>query len=313
MISRGHLSQAADAANVLSEFVAYEQIRTITDLRSALFGSSTVARQQNLPPDHKAIGVVVLCASAVLPTAEAVLSMVTELAEITENESIVLVLCGGIGHSIQLMHDAVTQHPEYSAIANHVRGLPEARILKAIAEEFFHLEVESNLLHENLTILVEDTSTNCWLNAKNTREVLDAHGYKSPNSIVVSQDPTMCRRTVAAFEQVYADNMDKAPVLTSWPTFVPKVAPNMLISTSQTDNVSSCLHFDIHAWGDIGKDDLWSMGRFMSLLVGEIPRMRDDEDGYGPRGKGSIAHVDIPQPVEDSWKTLCQLLGQSGR
>lgn len=34
-----------------------------------------------------------------------------------------------------------------------------------------------------------------------------------------------------------------------------------------------------------------------SLLWGEIPRLTDDADGYGPRGKNFIAHVDIPTEV----------------
>ncbi|KAM0559533.1 hypothetical protein ACHAPJ_004565 [Fusarium lateritium] len=236
------------------------------------------------------------------------------------NEAVVLVLCGGIGHSTQLMYDAVARHPEYSRIADQVHGHPEARILEVIAKEFFNLRVgnDNQILTDNgpkqeFTILVEDKSTNCALNAKNTREVLDAHGYKTPHSIVVAQDPTMCRRTVAAFEQVYADKMDEAPVLASWPTFVPKVAPNESKIIEQADGLASCLRFDLPKWQDSRKDGLWGMDRFMSLLVGEIPRMRDDENGYGPRGKGSIAHVDIPQNVEEAWKTLCELLGQSGR
>lgn len=31
--------------------------------------------------------------------------------------------------------------------------------------------------------------------------------------------------------------------------------------------------------------------------MGEIPRLTDDADGYGPRGKNFIAHVDIPTEV----------------
>jgi hypothetical protein len=31
--------------------------------------------------------------------------------------------------------------------------------------------------------------------------------------------------------------------------------------------------------------------------MGEIPRLSDDSDGYGPHGAGFIAHVDIPAEV----------------
>ncbi|KAL3606612.1 hypothetical protein FPOAC2_01570 [Fusarium poae] len=166
---------------------------------------------------------------------------------------------------------------------------------------------------DRLAVLVEDTSTNCALNAVNARKVLDANGYTSPLSIVVAQDPTMCRRTVAAFEQVYADKVDEAPTFSSWPTFVPRVAPADSPPLEKVGSLTSLLSYDFSGFEDNRKTDLWSMERFMSLLIGEIPRMRDDEDGYGPRGKGSIVHVDIPQRVEDAWKLLHNLLGQSVR
>lgn len=122
----------------------------------------------------------------------------------------------------------------------------------------------------------------------------------------------MCRRTVAAFEQVYSDTIEVPPIFSSWPTFVPKVIAKEA-SVGDTNSLLSYLDFADLGMGNSWKEGLWSMDRFMSLLVGEIPRMRDDENGYGPNGKGSIVHVDIPQDVEDAWKTLCELLGYSGR
>ncbi|KAM0199995.1 hypothetical protein ACHAPI_003097 [Fusarium lateritium] len=320
-ISPGNAIQAADAANAISEFIAHEQVRSLTDLRSALFKFSDSARNKSLDSNLDPVGVVVLCASAVLYTAETVMSMVSELVETTQYGNVVLVLCGGIGHSTQLMHDALAQYPEYCQISNQVHGQPEARILEAIAKQFFHLAVEKNaqVLTEGiaqgqrLTVLVEDTSTNCALNAVNTRKVLDAYGCTSPASIVVAQDPTMCRRTVAAFEQVYADKTDKRPVLASWPTFIPRVVRRDFVPSDQTSALASCLRYDVDGWKDNRSNGLWNMDRFMSLLIGEIPRMRDNKNGYGPRGKGSIAHVEIPSKVEKAWETLCDLLGQSGR
>lgn len=139
------------------------------------------------------------------------------------------------------------------------------------------------------------------MNAVNTRKVLDAHGIKSPRSIIIAQDPTMSRRTVASFEQVY---IDKAPRLYGWPTFIPQVT----IKTKSEDS-------DILSWIDFSNEiaGLWSMKRFVDLLMGEIPRMRDDENGYGPNGKGSIAHVDIPPEIEDAWRRLRGILGDTMR
>ncbi|KAI8724754.1 hypothetical protein NCS52_00045100 [Fusarium sp. LHS14.1] len=315
--------QAAEAANTISAFVAQEQVRTHSDLKEALFQPSASTHNRNATGTPHSVGVIVLCASAVLSTAEAAMSAVTELTKTTgayspNQESVVLVLCGGIGHSTQSMHDAVLRHPQYNTLAEQVQGQPEGRILQAIGERFFDLQVSSNGLgsgdtqQQGLTVLVEDASTNCALNAQKTRELLDAHGFKSPRSIVVAQDPTMCRRTVAAFEQVYADTIEGPPLFRSWPTFVPKIVAKE-VSVGDTASLLSYLDFADLGLDDSWKGGLWSMDRFMSLLVGEIPRMRDDENGYGPNGKGSIVHVDIPQDVEDAWKTLCELLGYSGR
>ncbi|GKU05708.1 hypothetical protein FLAG1_09483 [Fusarium langsethiae] len=319
-ISRETALQAASAANIVSKFVAHEQVHTLSDLRGALFEPFVTEKQGSLRLDASRTGVVVLCPSAVLSTSETVFSMIKELIETTQFGSIVLVLCGGIGHSTQLMYDAIAHHPKYSSIADRVRMLPEARMLEAIAEQFWQLRVNSSTrasmetaTRDRLAVLVEDTSTNCALNAVNARKVLDANGYTSPCSIVVAQDPTMCRRTVAAFGQVYAEKVDETPILKSWPTFVPKVAPADPPSPENAGSLTSLLSYDFSDFENNRKTDLWGMDRFMSLLIGEIPRMRDDENGYGPRGKGSIVHVDIPQRVEDVWELLHNLLGQSMR
>ena len=49
---------------------------------------------------------------------------------------------------------------------------------------------------------------------------------------------------------------------------------------------------------------MWSMERYVTLLMGEIPRLRDAQGGYGPKGSGFIAHVDIPEIVEEAFETL---------
>lgn len=49
---------------------------------------------------------------------------------------------------------------------------------------------------------------------------------------------------------------------------------------------------------------MWSMERYLTLLMGEIPRLRDDENGYGPRGKNFISHVEIPEEVTQAVEGL---------
>ena len=49
---------------------------------------------------------------------------------------------------------------------------------------------------------------------------------------------------------------------------------------------------------------MWDIERYVSLLLGEIPRLTDDNNGYGPNGKNFIAHVDIPQNVQSAFNEV---------
>lgn len=52
---------------------------------------------------------------------------------------------------------------------------------------------------------------------------------------------------------------------------------------------------------------MWTLDHFQQLLMGEIPRLTDDQNGYGPRGKNYLAHVEVPQKVQEAFnyfKTL---------
>ncbi|KAL2444457.1 hypothetical protein ABEF95_016843 [Exophiala dermatitidis] len=107
----------------------------------------------------------------------------------------------------------------------------------------------------------------------------------------------MSLRTLASFEHVYADVLPQPNFLTC-----PTIVPNMSWSPLDSDEGdTSRLHFDVPG---IHESDLWDPQRFFDLIMGEIPRLRDDENGYGPNGKGYIAHVDIPPDVEAAWSRL---------
>jgi hypothetical protein len=56
--------------------------------------------------------------------------------------------------------------------------------------------------------------------------------------------------------------------------------------------------------GDAREPAVWSRDRFVSLALGEVRRLRDDADGYGPRGAGFIGHVDLPADVEEAARRL---------
>ena len=50
--------------------------------------------------------------------------------------------------------------------------------------------------------------------------------------------------------------------------------------------------------------ELWDIERLIELVLGEIPRLRDDENGYRPRGRDFITHVDLAVEVEMAWSRL---------
>ena len=59
--------------------------------------------------------------------------------------------------------------------------------------------------------------------------------------------------------------------------------------------------------------DTWPRDRWISLVMGEVPRLRDDEHGYGPLGRGFIAHVDLPDEVEFAHASLLGAHPEWGR
>jgi hypothetical protein len=64
---------------------------------------------------------------------------------------------------------------------------------------------------------------------------------------------------------------------------------------------NNALTYEKAIWG------MWDIERYVSLLLGEIPRLTDDENGYGPCGKDFIAHVEIPAEVRNAFEALkCQ-------
>ena len=242
------------------------------------------ARLTDLSSTSASVDCIVICASAVLFQAESLFAALEARPSLAKS----LVLCGGVGHSTQLLYDAVRSHPRYSQISQEVQGLPEARVLELILERFFdRRSIEAQGCH----ILIEDQSTNCGLNASCTRKVLDEEGLHDISSCIIIQDPTMMRRTRASFEKTYEHTSSHVD-FTSCPIFVP------MVQEESTGVLTYCSSFD--------PSGLWSMPRFLELILGEIPRLRDDENGYGPNGRGFIAHVDIPVPVERAWSNLAK-------
>ena len=48
----------------------------------------------------------------------------------------------------------------------------------------------------------------------------------------------------------------------------------------------------------------WPDERFYELILREIPRIYDDERGYGPKGMNFIVHADVPAEVMQSYSII---------
>ncbi|KKY34689.1 hypothetical protein UCDDA912_g05352 [Diaporthe ampelina] len=252
---------------------------------------NTVSRfisQEDIPDLRKIepVDTIILCVCSVLLSSETVFETIRERPGITKT----LVLCGGIGHSTTFIYEAVARHPRFKSIAPEIQGLPEAQVLLAIFNRFFAPGFTAG---QPPRILAEDRSATCATNAIETRKLLEASGVPTPASVVVVQDPTMVRRTVACFDRVYEDLPDP-PRFVGCPIFVPLVGPG-----GGDDEL-------VYTAPGIDPELMWGMDRFLDLVMGEYPRLRDDENGYGPNGNHTIVHVDIPFEVEKAWKRLSE-------
>jgi len=222
---------------------------------------------------HGNIDLVILAGNAILATAEGAFDLAC-------NENVPVLITGGIGHSTDLLTQAVRACPVYVSIATD--GRPEADVLADVAREIWGLAPNQ--------VMVETQSTNCGENAIFSLRRLDDLGLR-PQRAVLVQDPLMQRRSEASFTRAWRDSAWPTAFL-DWPVFVPQLA----------------IRDGVVDYRDGSPKGLWSPQRFVSLLMGEIPRLRDDENGYGPRGRGFISHVDIPSDVLAAYGHLSRAL-----
>jgi uncharacterized SAM-binding protein YcdF (DUF218 family) len=185
-----------------------------------------------------------------------------------------LMICGGIGHSAHFLEENIRQHPLYHDVA--VGERPEADMLGETFVKHWGIPEEK--------IIIENKSTNCGGNATEARKVLEQL-QKKPRTILLLQDPVLQRRTQASFVKVWQGEVVQ---FISYAAFVPLL---------QQKNNAFIYENEAHR-------EFCAIDRLLSLVMGEIPRLRNDANGYGPNGKGFIAAVDIPVEVETAYEEL---------
>lgn len=222
--------------------------------------------QENLNPD-----LLILAGHAIMPNIIGALDFAAQTG-------VSVLLSGGIGHSTTLLQQAVKQDPLTAAIETAGQG--EADILAEIAHQVFAISWEK--------IAIENCSTNCGQNADFSRDRLLALS-SIPATILLVQDPLMHRRTFESFQHSWRQKAITGRFI-NWPVFVPhlvNVDDSLVITGGQ-------------------RAGIWTLERYISMILGEVKRLRDDETGYGPAGAGFIGHVDLPDAVENAWRRLTE-------
>ena len=146
--------------------------------------------------------------------------------------------------------------------------MPEAEIMALLAIN--HFGVDPSM------VITEGSSTNTGENIMFSLKILKKHDIPVTSALLM-QDPFMQLRSAMTFKKY-----SPATVLISYAPFIPYAG-------------MPC--------GSV--NGLWSRERFSEFLIREIPRLRDDENGYGPSGAGFISHIDIPAEGEESYARLC--------
>ena len=178
------------------------------------------------------------------------------------------IIVGGAGHTTDTLRDLV--HREYPAI--ETAGLPEAEIFQSYLREIHGCQAD----------YLETRSTNCGNNITNLLALLREKQIRY-RSIILCQDATMQARMDAGLRRYAPDDVQ----IINFASYAATVC---------ADASGLAYAEKIHG--------MWDVDRYISLLMGEIPRLTDDENGYGPNGKQFIAHVDIPENVKEAFTQL---------
>ena len=197
------------------------------------------------------------------PCADALLSYGCDLTEVPELAARIFQqkLCNVLLFSGGIGHG--TQGLRKNAHAKYGMDCEDSTEAEIMAEiAIRHLHVPKEKVY------IEKFSTNSGENAKFSIDLL-AKNAVPLKSIVLLQDPLMQQRSHLATLKF----LDPGCMLFSYAPFIPRAD-------------------ETRPWPD---------ERFYELILREIPRIYDDEHGYGPNGLNYIVHADIPPEVMQSY------------
>ena len=176
------------------------------------------------------------------------------------------IIVGGYGHTTDSLIDNIKK------IIPDINYKTEAEIFNEYIKNKYNAEAD----------FLECSSTNCGNNITNLLEIIEKKRLDF-NNIILIQDSTMQLRMWAVIKKYIDENIE----VINYAAYKVKVI-----------NEDSKLIYDNYPLG------MWDIDRYINLLMGEIPRLTDNEEGYGPRGKDFLIHIDIPEKVENAFLEL---------
>lgn len=187
------------------------------------------------------------------------------------------IIVGGAEHTTETLRQQI--HSEYPKI--ETKDLTEAEIFQKYLRHMYGCEAD----------YLETKSTNCGNNITYLLDLLQERNVQF-KSIILCQDASMQRRMDAGLRKYITNDIE----IINYAAYCAKVV-----------NKDNELVFGENIHG------MWNVERYVNLLMGEIPRLTDDKDGYGPSGKNFIAHVDVPEKVKIAFEELKLVYGDKTR
>ncbi|MGM9903693.1 YdcF family protein [Enterococcus hirae] len=181
-----------------------------------------------------------------------------------------LFLVGGVGHATKYLYENFEKQGIFFE-----KGLSESELYARYLLEKYQIPKEA--------LILETHSTNSGENALFALNLLKEKGFL-PSKLLVMNDPTLQRRTKATFEKVWRG---ESVVIQNYVPFIPEII----------DRSEKWVFSDERFNG-------WPAEYFQALVLGEMSRLKDDENGYGPKGKGYIEHIDIPETVWQAYERV---------
>ena len=176
------------------------------------------------------------------------------------------IIVGGYGHTTDTLINNIKE------IMPNINYKTEAEIFNEYIKNKYNAQADFLEIH----------STNCGNNITNLLDIIKKEKLDF-NNIILIQDSTMQLRMWAVIKKYIDENIE----VINYAAYKVKVI-----------NKDSKLIYNNYPLG------MWNIDRYINLLMGEIPRLTDNKEGYGPKGKDFLIHIDIPEEAEKAFLEL---------